>query len=89
VFNGESFPPLDQAVDGITTVDIVTWRRQVRGGSTWVSCGLVKIRLAELRKGINFDPNLGLEYGESGGKYLDEHKRMNISNIVSEMFNES
>jgi hypothetical protein len=40
--------------------------------------GLRTIRLTELRKGITFYPELGLECDDSGGKSLDEQKRMKI-----------
>jgi len=34
--------------------------------------------LAELRKGINSNPELGLEHGNAGWKYINDHKVMEI-----------
>jgi hypothetical protein len=51
--------------------------------------GLFPMRLTKLRMGINYDPELGLEHGDSGWKYLDEEKRMKTLDRGSKTFEES
>jgi hypothetical protein len=53
-----------------------------------VPCGLFPMRLIELQMGITSDPELGLERGDSGWKYLDEKKRMKTSDRGSRTFEE-
>jgi hypothetical protein len=47
------------------------------------------MRLAELRKGITYEPELELEHGDNGWKALDEQKRMKTSDRGSKMLKES
>jgi hypothetical protein len=47
------------------------------------------MRLTELWKGINSNPELGLEHGDSGWKDLDEKKAMETSRREFKMMEES